>query len=169
MLPVLVIIAKQGFQDKELAGVRDELIKAGFSIVLASTESGSCAGKFGSTEQAEIALRDVDISAYDRIVYIGGPGAEAFKDDPDALRIAQQTVKADKILGAICIAPVILAAAGVLNDKQATVWDSGGQQAGFLQSKGAHYTGQTVTIDGKIITGNGPDSAHEFGKTVAQA
>src|SRR3989338_4719871 len=105
----LIIIAQEGFQDKELEGTRNGLEAAGFSITLASVKRGECRGKFGSTEQAVIALKDVNVSDYDRIAYIGGPGAGALKDDPDALRIAQETVKTGKPLGAICIAPTILA------------------------------------------------------------
>src|SRR5438105_4042420 len=104
----LIIIAKQGFQDKELAGVRDGLLAKKFEIVLASTEAGACTGKYGSTEQAALALRDVKVADYDRIVFIGGPGAHALADDDEAKRIARDTVAAGKVLGAICIAPLVL-------------------------------------------------------------
>lgn len=54
-----------------------------------------------------------------------------------ALRIAQDSVKLGKVLGAICIAPRILAEAGVLKGKKATVWHS---EAEALKRKGAIYT-----------------------------
>ena len=163
----LVIIAQEGFQDKELEGTRNGLLAAGFEVVLASTEAGSCVGKFGSTEQAQIALKNVDVSKYDRIAYIGGPGAGKLKDDQDAKRIAVETVEAGKPLGAICIAPTILAAAGGLKGKKATVWDENGEQKRFLTKHGATYTGEPVTVDGLIVTGNGPEAAEEFGKAMA--
>ena len=71
----LLIIAQQGFQDVELDGTRKGLVDAGFSIVLASTEAGECTGKFGGKETATVALRDVNVADYDRIAFIGGPGA----------------------------------------------------------------------------------------------
>ncbi|OGJ55748.1 hypothetical protein A3D88_02275 [Candidatus Peribacteria bacterium RIFCSPHIGHO2_02_FULL_52_16] len=164
----LIIIAQEGFQDKELEGTRNGLEAAGFSIILASTKKGECRGKFGSVEQAEIALKDVNVSDYDRIAFIGGPGAAVLKDDLQALRIAQETVKAKKPLGAICIAPTILAAAGVLKGKQATGWDDGeGTQIRFLEASGAIFTGESVTKDGLIVTGNGPEAAEEFGRVFA--
>lgn len=169
MKEALVVIAQRGFQDRELAGTREALVAAGFSVVLASTHAGACAGKFGSTEQADIALADVDVTEYDRIAFIGGPGAAALADDADARRIAVQAVKAGIVLAAICIAPTILAKAGVLAGKRATVWDSGGEQNALLQTHGAHVTGERVTVDGRIITGNGPDAAQEFGTTFASA
>lgn len=167
MSKVLVVIAQEGYQDVELEGTRNGLLKADFEVVLASKEKGSCAGKFGGQEEAAIAIRDVDISEYDRVAFVGGPGAGAFASDPDALHLAQETVRAGKPLGAICVAPTILAKARVLSGKRATVWDSGGQQAGILEQYGAEYTGEPVTVDGMIVTANGPDAAVEFGKTIA--
>ena len=163
----LLVIAREGFQDHELAGTRSGLTEAGFQIILTSTRIGPCTGKSSSTEQATIALRDIDVSNYDRIAFIGGPGAAALAENDDAKAIAIATVEAGKVLGAICIAPTILAKAGVLRGKRATVWDEGGQQASVLESAGAVYTGEKVTVDGKIVTANGPSAAEEFGRVFA--
>lgn len=163
----LIVIAKEGYQDHELEGVRSALLQAEYMCVLASTEAGTCTGKFGGTEKATLALRDVDVSQLDRIVFIGGPGAGALKDDTHAQRVARETVEHQLPLGAICIAPTILAAAGVLNGRRATVWNTDGKQQEFLELHGATYTGDTVTIDGSIVTGNGPTAAEEFGRAFA--
>lgn len=167
MKRVLIIIAQQGFQDIEYAGTRKGLEEEGYEITVASTEAGTCVGKFGKEEQAEVSLKDVDVSEFDKVAFIGGPGAAALADDEDAKRIARETVQAGKVLGAICIAPTILARAGVLKGKRATVWDSGGEQAAVLQEENATYTGEDVTVDGKIVTANGPPAAEKFGKTLA--
>jgi len=167
MKQALLIIAKNGFQDMELNGTRDGLVNAGFEIVLGSSEAGSCSGKLGGIEEATVALKDVKIEDYDRIAFIGGPGASQFFDDPEALRVAHETVRAGKPLGAICIAPLILAKAQVLAGKDATVWDSGGEQQRELEKYDATYTGDSVTVAEKIVTANGPDAAEEFGKTLA--
>ena len=67
------------------------------------------------------------------------------------------------------IAPTILAAAGILKHKRATVFaDSKKSQVKFLEEHGASYTGAHVEVDGQLITGDGPDSADEFGKKFAQ-
>lgn len=163
----LVIIAREGFQDHELAGTRKGLSEAGFQVILGSARAGPCTGKFGSVEQATVALFDIDLSTFDRVAFIGGPGAASLAENDDAKALARSVVDAGKILGAICIAPTILAKAGVLKGKKATVWDSGGEQADLLRSEGATYTGQTVTVDGRIVTGNGPAAAEEFGRAFA--
>ncbi len=163
----LLIIAPQGFQDIELNGIRKGLTDAGFEVVLASTEVGECTGKFGAKEQATVALRDVKVNNYDRIGYIGGPGARALLDDPEAIRIARETVEAKKPLGAICIAPLILGRAGVLEGIEATVWNEDGLQGPILENDGAIYTGEPVVVDGLIVTGEGPEVAEEFGRVFA--
>lgn len=168
MRTALIILAQQGFQDHEYEGTKKGLVDAGFGIVIGSKHAGECTGKFGSSVDAAIALKDVKVADYDRIAFIGGPGAAAYASDPDALKIANDTVRANLPLGAICIAPTILAKARVLENRKATVWDDGqGTQIKMLQDMGATYTGDTVTVDGKIVTGNGPEAAEEFGRAFA--
>ncbi|MDP7477445.1 MAG: DJ-1/PfpI family protein, partial [Candidatus Peribacteraceae bacterium] len=128
---------------------------------------GTCAGTLGGSEEATVSLGDVKVSNYDRIAFVGGPGAAAYASDSDALRIANEAYRADMPLGAICIAPTILAKAQVLSGKRATVWNEDGQQSEVLETYGATFTGDTVTVDGNIVTGNGPAAAEEFGKTLA--
>ncbi len=167
-MKALVVIASKGFQDLELEGTRDGLLSAGFEVVLASTDKGDCIGKFGSKEKASKALREVKIEDYDRVAFIGGPGAHVLADNTEARDLAVMTVNARKPLGAICIAPTILAKAGVLQGKEATVWDDGeGTQINLLKFHGATYVDTPVVHDGLIVTANGPDAAPEFGKVFA--
>ena len=167
MKSALLIIAQSGYQDHELAGTRDGLVAAGFDIVLASKEAGECTGKLGGTENATVALRDVSVADYDRIAFIGGPGMIPYADEPDAVAVARAAGEAGMPLGAICIAPTILAKAHVLEGKRATVWDSDGEQEALLKQYDALYTAEDVTVDGQIVTANGPHAAEEFGKTFA--
>lgn len=74
-------------------------------------------------------------------------------------------VEQDKVLGAICIAPVILANAKVLEGKNATVFPDG---ADVLKQNGANYIDVNVIVDGKIITGNGPEAAEDFGRALVK-
>lgn len=169
MKRALIVIAQNGYQDKELAGTQDALLAAGFEVTVASKEAGPCVGKFGGTEEALLALREVDAVAYDVLAFIGGPGARELANDTEAILLARTRADSGKLLGAICIAPTILAAAGVLAGKNATVWDDGeGTQQQFLMTHGATYTGEPVTVDGLIVTANGPDAAEEFGRTLAR-
>ena len=66
--------------------------------------------------------------------------------------------RAEKIVSAICISPVVLARAGILKGKKATVFpDSEGIRE--LKKAGAIYIQKSVVVDGKVVTGDGPDAA----------
>ncbi len=165
--PAIIVLAQNGYQDHEYGGTRAALEAAGFVIVVASGALGPCRGKFGGVAEATVALRDVRVEDYDRIAFIGGPGATAYANDAEALRIAREATAAGVPLGAICIAPTILAAAGVLRGKRATVWNEDGEQEAVLTAAGATYTAELVTIDGMLVTGNGPKAAEAFGNALS--
>ena len=164
MKPVLLVIAPETFRDEELFETQKVLGDAGISTVIASTHTGTCTGKLGGTAEATIALKDANSKNYEAIAFIGGMGSEVYFKNAEARTIAHEFYDDDKIVSAICIAPVILANAGLLKGKQATVFPDGAET---LRNCGAHYTGEAVTVDGNIITGNGPASSVAFGEMLA--
>lgn len=88
------------------------------------------------------------------------------------LRIARAFSESDKPIGGICHGPYVLAAAGVLRGKQASVWTDNGSDdklRDYLQKHGATYTGKPVTVDGQCVTADGPSSASAFGDALASA
>lgn len=73
--------------------------------------------------------------------------------------------KKGKIIGAICLAPSILARAGILKGKIATVFPS---EANTLKNYSAICTRASVEQDGLIITADGPGSARKFGELLVK-
>jgi protease I len=165
MKKAVFIIAPVNFRDEELFEPKAILEKAGVSVTIACSIKGTAKGKLGATARPDILLKDVNVADYDAIVFIGGGGAAVYLDDPAAHRIAQEAVKQKKILAAICMSPAILARAGVLKGKKATVFP--GDEA-ELTSHGATYTGKMIEKDGNIITGCGPEAAAQFGQALAK-
>ena len=70
-----------------------------------------------------------------------------------------------KKICAICIAPMILARAGVLSGKNATVFPDR-DAISELRAGGALYRDQDVVKDGNVITARGPEAAEKFGRSV---
>jgi len=165
---VLLIIAPQDFQPQEYGEPRRILEEAGYTVVVASTTLDEAVSM--PPEQLrvkpDVTIGEVVVADYDAIVFVGGGGSSVYWDDPVAHRIAQEVVAQQKVLAAICIAPVTLARAGVLQGKQATAFPSTDTVA-MVQAGGAACTGEeTVVRDGLIVTGNGPGAAAEFGQTI---
>ena len=160
-----MIVAPQNFRDEELIHTRDELERAGGNVTVASTTTGIVTGMFGAKTKPDITLDQIRVDDYDAVVFVGGSGSEVYFNNQTALNIARETANKNKLLTAICIAPSILANANLLHGKRATVW-AGDKYINILRSKGAEYTGESVTQDGKIITANGPEAARQFGKTI---
>lgn len=165
-MDVLMVIAPQNFRDEEFFQPREELEKAGARVTVASRSKGVCGGMLGGRVTADISLNDAKGADYDAVVFIGGGGSSVYFNNPQALQLVKDAYAAGKVVAAICIAPVILANAGLLKGKKATCFSS---EQGSLRAKGADYTGKGLTIDGKIITADGPGSAREFGKAIVRA
>ena len=168
---VALIIAFRGFQDQEYADTKDSLEKNHIEVVIASSSIGEAEGKYGERVKIEKTIEEINVNDFEAIVFIGGPGAQEYVDNKTVHKIAQEAVKEEKILAAICIAPEILAKAGVLIDKKATVWSSSIdlEPIQILEENKAIYSEEDVVIDGKIITANGPMAAKKFGEKIAEA
>jgi len=161
----LMIIAERNFRDEELLEPKKILEDREIKVTIASTSLQDSRGMLGATVKPDILLSSVKVQDYDVIIFVGGGGASQYWNDPLAHSIAQKAVQKGKILGAICIAPVTLANAGVLSGKKATVFPS---EINKLETKGATYTGKPVQVEGKIITGEGPQSAEQFGEVIVK-
>ncbi len=166
---VLLIVAPTGFQDKEYSDTKKALLEQGFKTKVASTKL-KAKGKFGKELNIDLTLEDIKVDNFEAIVFIGGPGAEIYKTNKKALDIIVKANDSKKILGAICIAPTILAQAGVLKNKKATVWSSSVDNSTieFLRQKKAEFVDKPVVVDGNIITGNGPSAAYQFGYEIGK-
>ena len=162
---ILMIIAFEKFRDEEYDIPKKIFERAGIVVTTASSKIGTATGKLGMKVKTDIILDQVKVKDYDALLFIGGPGCYDYYDDPTAHKIAQDTVKEGKILGAICAAPGILANAGVLAGKKATMFED----IGVLKQFGATYTGKGVEIDGKIVTATGTNTAKAWAEAIIKA
>ncbi len=165
---VLMVIAFENFRDEEYKYPRQALEGAGAKIVVASTRVGRAKGMLGMRATVNALLSKVRAQDFDAVVFVGGVGASKLWNNPYALKLAKEAAKKGKVVAAICIAPVILANAGVLRGKKATVWPSR-QTIGILKAKGATYVKRPVVVDGKVITAEGPHAARAFAQAILHA
>lgn len=162
---VLMVLANHDFRDEEYLETYEALFSAGIGVKIAALSNEDCVGISGTTVSTDFTLDEVSVDQFDGIVFIGGVGIEGYIHDESIHNVVRAFFSADKLVAAICWAPAILAQAGVLTGKKATGW-SGAKND--LEKGSATYTGETITVDGKIITADGPDSAMAFGNELVK-
>ena len=166
MKKVVFITAPEIFRDEEYAKPKKILEDAGIKVVTASTKKGEITGRFGLKAISDITIDEINANDFDAIVYVGGGGSSVFFENAVALKLANDFFISGKPTTAICIAPTILANAGVLKGRNATVFPDGKEA---LIKGGAKYTGNHIDIDGNIITADGPEAAELFGNTLLKS
>jgi len=162
----VMIIASSAFRDEELLETRAVLERNSVEVKVASTTLLPVKGMLQATVKPDMLVTDINLADFDALIFVGGTGATQYWDDPLAQRLSQEAINRNKIVAAICIAPVTLAKAGILKGKQATVWSS---EANQLKAAGAKYTGRSVETDGNIVTASGPAAAGEFAEEIVRA
>lgn len=166
---VAMVVGQRYFKDEELNIPRTMFEKEGAVVKIVSSRLTEAEGDGGTKVKPDILIDSLDVTEFDAIVFIGGSAVKKdFWDNPRAHEVAREALEQDKILAAICWGPVVLAKAGVLEGKKATGHTAQDAHE-ILKSKGCNYTGESITIDGNIITAYGPSSADSFATAIIQA
>jgi protease I len=163
---ILMIIAPQNFRDEELFIPKKIFEDNGYDVEVACSSLKTAKGMLGARYKPELLLSKVRVEKYQAIILVGGSGSVVYFNNKIVHRIVRNAVKEHKVVGAICLAPCILAKAGVLKGKKATVWYSA---KNCLIENGAIYTGRGVEKDGNIITASGPLAAKQFAYTILKS
>lgn len=165
---VVYVIAHRDFRDEEFFIPREVLETAGVSVSVASFENSPAVGLHGGITPVNLTVPEIKSGDFDAILIAGGPGIHKHFEDADLRRVVLDFYKAEKIIGAICAGPTVLARAGVLKGKNATVWktEDDGELVRTLVNEGAFYHNEPVVTDGNIVTANAPAAAESFGKKI---
>lgn len=173
---ILMIVAHEGFNPAEYRIPQKLFERSGAQVIIASTRTTNLISErwpIWSLSRikmnADIVIEDVEVSDYDAIVFVGG-GEDKLINHPIAHAIAKEAIATGKVLGAICKAPLILAEAGVLDGKKATVWHPFGivnKHFNALEQAGAEAIKEDLVIDGRVITANRPTHASLFAEQIA--
>ncbi|MBI3995924.1 MAG: DJ-1/PfpI family protein [Nitrospirae bacterium] len=157
MKKVLVPLAP-GFEEIEAVTVIDILRRAGVDVTVAGTVKGEIEGRNKIRLTPDVLLDAVVAGHFDMIVLPGGSaGTEHLKKDARVRRILYDTAERGGYITAICAAPTVLSAAGLLQGKRVTSYPSAkGELSGTI------YSEDRVVVDGLIVTSRSPGTAMEF-------
>ena len=142
-----------GFEEIEGLAPVDILRRGGVEVITVSvTGDLMVETSHGITVMADALLEETDLSDADMLLLPGGMPGSKNLNAHEGVRAAvmAQAAKGGRI-GAICAAPMVLGSLGLLQGKRATC------SPGFeVYMDGADYTAELFTVDGNIITGEGP-------------
>ena len=155
MARVIVFLA-DGFEEIEAVTIIDVLRRAAVEVTTVALSGRSVVGAHQIEMVADASLEEVDVSSCDGLILPGGmPGSSNLRDDRRVLDHIVAAVASQKVVAAICAAPIALEAAGVLRGKRATSYP------GFSLPS-ANYQESRVVEDGNLITSRGPGTALSF-------
>ena len=178
-----VIFFAPGLEECEGLLCVDLLRRSGVEVTIAAVGGEKIVKSARSISVVADALaEELDYSAFDAAILPGGiPGVDNLKADatvrkvctvPLIVKLSPQAesipemckAAAGKVVAAICAAPSVLAAFGILQGKKATVYPG---MEDKLTAAGAEYTGLPITLDGNIITGEALGAAIPFALALA--
>lgn len=166
---VLMLLAN-GVEPMEMAAFTDvlgwadllgdekiELVMAGLRPEITST--------FGVVIRPNSLLAHLDLDDFDALALPGGFEPSGFYEEALSepfLAAIRHFVDADKLIASVCVSSLCLGRAGVLLNRNATIYHQvGGRRKQQLIETGARFVDKPVVRDGKIITSSGPGTASE--------
>ncbi|MDH4127963.1 MAG: DJ-1/PfpI family protein [Spirochaetota bacterium] len=157
MKTVLIPLAP-GFEEIEALTVVDILRRADVNVITAGTVDGLIEGRSKIKVLADVSIEKVNPDIIDMIVLPGGqPGTNNLKNNQTVLNIVKTIYNKNCYTAAICAAPTVLSAIGILNNKKITSHQSVKKDLTMTQ-----YSEDRVVVDGNIITSRSPGTAMEF-------
>ena len=154
----VVVPLAEGFEEIEFSTIVDILRRAGIDVTAAGLKEGIINGAHGIRVTPDTVIDKASADDFDVIILPGGyPGFVNLGQSEKVLRLVKEMYDRNKYVTAICGAPSVLAKAGVIQGKKATIFP--GMEDALT---GAQRSDERVVVDGKVITSQGPGTAMEF-------
>ncbi|HCW53672.1 MAG TPA: DJ-1 family protein [Clostridium sp.] len=155
MKKVCVLLA-EGFEEIEALTVSDVMRRANIQCDLVSIKDKTVKSSHGVVVEADKIFDDN--MEYDLVVLPGGmPGAANLRDDERVITLLKNQNNSNKLIGAICAAPIVLGRAGLTEGLNMTSYP------GFEDElPNCIYSEEAVVVDKNIITSRGPATAMLF-------
>ncbi len=152
------VFLANGFEEIEALTAVDLLRRANVPIQTVGVGGKQIMGAHQIPVIADLEESEISLEGLQMVVLPGGlPGTPNLEQSQVVKDTVMHCYEHGAYVAAICAAPSILGHMGLLKGRRATVSD------GFVSEiTGAEYTGELVTVDGKIITGRGPMAAMAF-------
>ena len=138
-------------------------MKAGKQVFLTSDDHLVCSGSKGMKVKSDTSFYNVNVNNFSSLILIGGSGSRNYWKNESLHKIIEKFFGAKKIVAAICSSPIILANAGILQNKKATCFSEDKME---LINAGIDYQDRSIVIDGNVVTADNVHSALQFVEAV---
>ena len=155
---ILVPLAA-GFEEIEAVTIIDVLRRAELDVTVAGLAPGAVRGAHDLTVETDCSLDEVESGRVGMIVLPGGmPGTVNLMEDERILALVRELHGSGRPVAAICAAPRVLEAAGILSEVEVTAHPSTWGQLGAARVR----EDERVVRAGQLLTSQGPGTALEF-------
>ncbi len=159
MAKVLVPLA-EGFEELEAITIIDLLRRAGFEVITAGLDNHPVQASRQNVLIPDTSIDEIINEQFDLIFLPGGlPGADNLRDNELVQQLIKKQHRQNKNIAAICAAPKVLAAAGILSGKKITCYPGALDQT---DTNDFEISGTALEIDGHITTSRGPGTAMDL-------
>lgn len=170
------VLVANGFEEIETVTIIDVLRRAGVSVEIVGVDDPDAMFLPSSTEKTgahqirliadgildETMVQELATS-FDVVILPGGlANARTLQKHPAVQAVLAMRAHTNRLLAAICAAPIALGAAGVLQGKRATCYPGFADELG-----GATYCEDKVVHDGNVVTSRGVGTALDFALSLA--
>ncbi len=156
---ILLFLPADNFNEDEFLTTSGLLKKSGYQVFIASDAICFCTGSNGIKVKNDINIMNVHPGNFSAIVIIGGNGIKKYWNNKLLHKTVTKFYLSNKIIAAICAAPVVFAKAGLLKNVSAVCYPD---VVNELLSSGAVLCNTSVCVSNKIITAAMPKNANEF-------
>lgn len=163
---ILMIVGQKNYNEEEFDYLFQRLESEGADVFVASNQLEQALGRLEGSVTPDEAIEEVDPAEYDALVLIGGYAARLFLwDDEKTHQLVRKANDLNKLIAAISTAPVVLANAGILKGRKATVFPDYDATLS-LQENGAKFIYEDVVVDENIITCNHTRYKEQFAEAI---
>lgn len=162
---MVYVFLADGFEEVEALTPVDLMRRAGIEVQTVGVTGDVVIGSHQIPVKADITVDEIQLNdKIEMIVLPGGmPGTINLQNDVYVDQTIDFCVKNDKYISAICAAPKIIGAKGLLDGKNAICFP------GFEEELlGAKLSDDIVVKDGKFITAKGAGAALKFGLKIVE-
>ena len=161
----VIILYADGFEDVEALATRDVLVRAKIDVLDVKINSNEqCV-----TSSHKVSLigfndiKNINVNEYDAIILPGGSrGVNNLLASKEVDELVLEFYKQDKLVCAICAAPMVLGKLGLLKNKEFTCYP------GCEEGIDGIYTGKEVVVLDKMITARSMLYSIPFGLAIIE-